>query len=587
MSVNAYGMIFGVDSAMTSKSQHASQMAVAFVLAGLMLGGSSVLASEVPDAGSTLRQLQGLELGKSVPVMPSPSSGTRREPTVQSDQASGPKVRVTRFRFAGNKSLSDAALQKVVAPWTDGEFSFKELSLALDAVAETYRSSGRLARVYFPQQEVSDGEIRIDVLESVMGQLRFLDSTHRMDRDWFASYAQRHLPQQGQEVLTPEIERVVRVANEIPGLSVAGNLVAGQHEGETDLALSVEDRAIFSGLLMADNAGQKSSGSERVIAVLNSSGLSGQGDDWSLTLLKTRGVDYARVDVWLTDPWISGFKLGWLNSDMRYKIVSGDQVVNQPEGGAQSFGFQAAYAIERSQSAQLNWKLSWEHKSFYNQNASGPVSNYGLTVMNQQLAGFFADTWVQGAMNSYVLSLSAGQVGLAGSPNQQDDQKTARTEGRFSKWSYGFTRQQNLDDQWNLTTAFSGQWASQNLDSSEKFYIGGPTSVRAYPASEAGGSRGYQFNIDLHRPFDGDKTVGVFYDHGRVTVAAQPWDQSLNKLDLHGYGVSAQWQMLPKTRLKALASWRTGRNPNPTSTGMDQDGTLKSPRVWLEAAHSF
>jgi hemolysin activation/secretion protein len=270
---------------------------------------------------------------------------------------------------------------------------------------------------------------------------------------------------------------------------------------------------------------------------------------------------------------------------MNYRIVQGDQLSNHPLGSARSFGPQAAYAISRAQGHQLNWKASFEHKGFSNQNATGLVSDYANIVLNQQLSGFSVDG--EGGMNVYHLSFTSGRVGLSGSPNQQDDAATAKTEGGFVKWNYGFTRQQLLSQQWTLSLAYAGQWSRRNLDSSEKFYIGGPSSVRAYPASEGGGARGYQFNLDLRYAVDNQKSVSVFYDYGRVRVAAQPWDNHINDLALHGRGVSAQWDLTPKTRLKATMAWRTGANPNPTASGTDQDGTRKEPRFWFEATQNF
>lgn len=551
----------------------------------LLLGVASADAGEVPDAGSALKQLQGLGSAprpalSEQAVIPAPAQNLKVQ------DVPGPKVRVKRIRFEGNASIEDAVLQEIVKPWTDGDFGFNELSQALDAVSKAYQSAGRVARVFFPQQDVTDGEIRITIVESVMGQVRVLDETRRLDKDWFVNYINRHLPKRGQQFLTPAVEREVRVANEIPGVLAKGSLVAGAQEGETDLALSLEDRPWVSGLLMADNAGQRSSGSERAIAVVNS-GISGRGEATMLTLLKTRGVDYAKADIWLTDPWVSGLKLGALTSSMRYRIVWGDQVVNRPRGDAHSWGVQATYALDRQQQSELTWRGTLERKSLYNEHAGQAVSDYSVTVMTQQLSGFFADGWLQGGVNSYVLSLTAGRVALSGSPNQADDAASARTQGGYSKWTYGLTRLQDLSDGWRLTTGWSGQWAQQNLDSSEKFYIGGSSSVRAYPASEAGGDRGYQFTVDIKRRWSPGTTLGGFYDYGHVKVSAHPWDGAANNLTLRGYGFSAQWQPLASTQLKALLAWRHGRNPNPTPNGNDQDGTMKNPRLWLEAIHSF
>ncbi len=43
----------------------------------------------------------------------------------------------------------------------------------------------------------------------------------------------------------------------------------------------------------------------------------------------------------------------------------------------------------------------------------------------------------------------------------------------------GLERQQSLADAWTLYTAVNGQYGGKNLSSAERFYLGGPTGVRA------------------------------------------------------------------------------------------------------------
>ena len=48
-----------------------------------------------------------------------------------------------------------------------------------------------------------------------------------------------------------------------------------------------------------------------------------------------------------------------------------------------------------------------------------------------------------------------------------------------------------------LFSATAGQLADKNLDTAEKFYLGGPGGVRAYPQGEATGDQGYRLSGEL------------------------------------------------------------------------------------------
>jgi hypothetical protein len=135
-----------------------------------------------------------------------------------------------------------------------------------------------------------------------------------------------------------------------------------------------------------------------------------------------------------------------------------------------------------------------------------------------------------------------------------------------------------------------GQFANKNLDSSEKLYLGGPGGVRAYPVNEAGGSEGYFASLEARARLPMSVDLTGFFDIGSVRVnrdndftgAATP-----NRLTLKGVGVSAGWTAPFGLNLKATVAHRLGSNPNPTSTGRDQDGSLDMNRIWLQASLPF
>jgi hemolysin activation/secretion protein len=200
------------------------------------------------------------------------------------------------------------------------------------------------------------------------------------------------------------------------------------------------------------------------------------------------------------------------------------------------------------------------------------------------------DNFGGGGANNASITLVQGIDDLAGSPNEAADALTTRDAGSFQKLRFSAARQQVITDRFSLYADFSGQAASKNLDSSEKFYLGGPDGVRAYPVNEGGGAEGLLLNLEARERLPANFNAVGFFDWGSVHVnkdnniagAALP-----NTDDLKGVGVSLAWQAKFGLSLKATFAHRLGSNPDPTSTGDDQDGSHIENRVWLQASIPF
>jgi hemolysin activation/secretion protein len=110
------------------------------------------------------------------------------------------------------------------------------------------------------------------------------------------------------------------------------------------------------------------------------------------------------------------------------------------------------------------------------------------------------------------------------------------------------------------------------------------SGVRAYPSSEGGGSEGYLFNLEVRKQLPENFTLTGFYDWGSVLVTKNDATaNSVNNYDLKGVGVSLGWTAPFGFNLKATLARRIGDNPNPTTDGNDQDGSLSKNRLWLQA----
>jgi len=157
----------------------------------------------------------------------------------------------------------------------------------------------------------------------------------------------------------------------------------------------------------------------------------------------------------------------------------------------------------------------------------------------------------------------------------------------YHKWNFTFTRQQTVSRNHTVALVIQGQQAGQLLDSSERFYIGGAQSVRAYPASELGGDRGRMASVEWRWRANEQWVGGPFIDHGRVVSFPTIAGEQRTDLELQGFGANLTWYGPKGLVAKLTWSRRDGKNPRPTATGTDSDGTLKLDRFWLATSVQF
>ena len=102
--------------------------------------------------------------------------------------------------------------------------------------------------------------------------------------------------------------------------------------------------------------------------------------------------------------------------------------------------------------------------------------------------------------------------------------------------------------------------ASKNLDSAEKFYLGGASGVRAYPSSEGGGAEGQLASLELRARLPQNFALSAFYDWGHVTVNRNngfTGASALNAYTLQGAGLTAAWFASFGLNLKATWARRS------------------------------
>jgi len=523
------------------------------------------------DAGSLLRQA---EQELKTTTKPAAKRARRKAVPIVAAKPTDATVQVKRFAFAGNTLISSDALSSALESFTQRPLTLAQLKEAADAITNTYREAGWTVRAYVPKQEINNGVITLHIVEAVFGSASVQgQAPERIEASRLIDMAHAILTQ-GQPMHANDVDRALLLLDDLPGVSVAGNLVEGERDGETNLLISAVDEALVNGNASIDNQGSRATGTDRLSVNLGINSPARMGDSLTLNALKTQGSEYQRL-AYTVPVGYAGWRAGVHASNLRYAVITPEFASLNPFGTATTRGLDLSYPLLRNPLQNVNLALSYDDKQFDN-TSNGTTSSYGIKVFNASLNANQTDQWNGGGITNASVALTTGDK---------------NTETRYNKLNLSLSRLQTLGDTTSAYAAFNIQQANRNLDSSEKMYLGGATGVRAYPASEAGGSDAHTLTLELRERLAYNVTLTGFYDYGWVKAnhdnsVASPANP--NGYYLQGYGASLAWQATQAVDFKATVAQRIGSNAGANSTtGMDGDGTKKVTRIWLSSGIAF
>ncbi|TDM08968.1 MAG: ShlB/FhaC/HecB family hemolysin secretion/activation protein [Ideonella sp. MAG2] len=559
-----------------------NRTALALLCASLTLPAQT---QGLPDAGTLLQQNQPTT---PPPVPQRPEVAATAQAAALTDLP-GPTVAVRAFRFEGRTLLPESTLAAAVAGYLRPDVKLAELQRAAAEVGETYRKAGWVVRSYVPQQDVTDGVITIAIVEAKFGGVQVeADAGLRLRLDLAVERIEA-AQAKGTPLNADALERGLMILNDLPGVKAVGTLQEGQQSGETALALKLSDEPLVTLQTGMDNHGSRSTGSHRaqLTAALNNP--FGRGEQLTAQGIVSSGSEYFRGGFSIP-VGADGLRVGASASLMNYKLVSAEYAMLAAKGQSETLGLEASYPLLRSRQRSLTLSANADLKRFHNQALEVSTSRYRTRSLSLGASGYQFDALGGGGSTSAQFSLVGGHLDLDGSPNQVGDALTTQAGGKFAKLRGSLSRQQQLLGAVSATASLSGQWAAKNLDSSEKFFLGGPHGVRAYPASEGGGSDGVMLNLALRWPVAEGLSLSGLYDWGKVRVNHRNdflGAPLLNSYSLQGAGLSLGWQSGFGLSLNATLARRLGSNPNRSDKGQDQDGTLDLNRLWLDAQLAF
>lgn len=530
-------------------------------------------AATAPDAGQVQQGIDQAPL-----QLPGKQRLDINLPDAPADPAAeaGPRLQVNGFILDGNQALPSAELLTLLADLAGRELSVAQLQGAANRITRLYRERGYpLARAYLPAQEITDGMVKIAVLEGRYGQVQINDQAGLRG----GALAPLTTLQSGDAVQGQSLERSLLLLQDLPGIEVKSTLRPGASTGTTDLLVDVQRAPLIDGAIDADNYGNRFTGEYRLGGTLNLNSPLGLGDRLTLRAMGSEEDQrYGRVAYQLPlGPWAT--QVGVAYSDMDYQLGKDFEDLDA-HGNARITSVFALQPLVRSRDFSLYGQLQFDDKRLKDDiDLFEQKSDKRARVTILSLTGNSRDMLLGGGVNSFALAWSQGSLNLDGVTAQRTDDLTTGTAGQFHKLNPSLVRLQRLSERFSLYTQLQGQWADGNLDSSEKLYLGGAYGVRAYPQGEASGDQGWLANVELRYSLTEAWQLSTFIDHGQVRLNKDTWTDEENHRSLSGAGIGARWAAYG-WQISTVAAWRLG------NADAESD-VARTPRIWAQVVRAF
>ena len=504
------------------------------------------------------------------------SSSVVPRPAAPPPQALGSAaVEIRKLEFVGNSLFTGEQLAALIPLRTSDKYSLSDFRGWTDRISDQYHKSGfPFANAILPQQKIEAGILKIEVIEGRYGQV---SSTGEFLPEEAAPFFENLKP--GNLIEAQLLERTMLIIDDLPMIDVSPTIKPGARFGTGDLIADITRLAASGGEAGIDNLGSRYTGQYRARLSHNLYSKWRFGDELRMKLLASdKDLLLGSVDYEMP---LNGQGLRWQVGIARtsYQLAAEYASLNA-FGLADVFSTRIGYPVVRTQAQNLSVSLGLMSKHLRDEIGLTSTVNRKRTMAVPLTAVFDRrDAFLGGGLFYGNLIWTAGQLNLDDKLRQVDS-VSARSEGQFQKLSFEISRIQTLPLNFTLMARYATQQTSKNLDSSEKYSIGGIYGVRAYPSGQGVGDKGSLTQIELRQKV-GDITGFVFYDEGAVTSNVDPWDgPSAAKEKVSGSGLGIRKELPKGWNWELLMAFRN-------TSALPSDNSSKGPRVLASATYRY
>ena len=496
------------------------------------------------------------------------------------------RIWVARHTFSGENPVTEAELADVLAAHRHKDATLAELEAQADELTKYLHAKGYfVAFAYLAPQSFKDGVVDFTIVPGHYDQIIVNNAS-----DLKEEAIRREMGiSAGELVKKSTLNRGVWLTNDLSRVEANTQLRAGSRQGTTDLIVNVKNKGHrMWGYVGLDNGGYRYTGRYQYSAFVNYASPFREGDLLSVGGVLSNGGMWSGSASYTTPIAKQGERVGVSYARSHYTLGGTFSALDYT-GTAETVSVHWQHNFKRSRDVNIYGTIRLDLKSLEDE-AKGMAYNNPKSARNWVFGvnGDSLDHFWTGGKNTFALHYTHGDLSIDDEMQRVYDAATARTAGQFGKWNLELTRQQHVSERVSLYLSYQRQWATKNLDSSEKMSLGGLNGVRAYPVGEASGDDGWRWTSELRWNLptrEGDDNVWqliAFADGGHVNLYHNklPGYTGPAGRSLYGAGVGVHWSNQANWVARAHYAWKLGSEDAVSDT--DRNG-----RFWFQIYKFF
>ncbi|EQA07130.1 heme/hemopexin transporter protein huxB [Glaesserella parasuis H465] len=407
-------------------------------------------------------------------------------------------------------------LTSITSPYLHQEITLDDLNRLSQQITNYYRDNNYLvAKAFIPPQEINNGELQIFVIKGSLDQVVVRNGS-RLKEDLVMRMVNTTVKSHSYLVKN-ELEKLALLLNDIKGITSALSLKAGQYTGKTDLTVNLKDNKRWNGYISIDNQGNDNTGKYRTTLGNKIYNLVGLGDELHFDVLASNTFDLynLRADYsFIIDGY--GTRVGINSNYLKYKLGANFKDLNA-QGSTYNLGGYITHPTIRTASLRLDSKLAFNHQKLSDEQKS--VDLQQKRKVNTTSIGL-GGSWnsIKEGVTYFSFNTIFGKESHSTNEKKHYLSENYQPKRTFTTFNYSLSHEQFLPKSFSITLAVSGQLADKNLDSGNKFLLGGLSGVKGYQAGTVSVDEGHIIQAELkhYLPVFSKSILvsSLFYDEG-------------------------------------------------------------------------
>lgn len=397
--------------------------------------------------------------------------------------ADGRCAEVQSVLVTGNSLLSDDTIGKITEKYQNRCLDLSAIDQLLGEINGLYRENGYItSRAYIEQQDLSDGILRVVIIEGRIEEMRLNENDQRDRLQLFFAF-----PAEAGDLLNlRDIEQGLDQMNRLRSNAATMQILPGEEIGTSVIQIVNTPSRMIYGSLGRDNTGVSSTGKLQDKASVTVENVLGFNDQWNLNAGKNaRDHDdrrrSERLSFFGSVPY-GYWTLSYLGSYSSYEsTIEGAVQTFSTSGQSTTHKAEVSWIAHRDDVSKTRVDTSVTAKRYRNyvEDTLVQVNSRDLTVGRAAIAH---SRRLADSLTNIELGYERG-LRMLGALKDRDELPETAPRAQFGKWTadasvyWPFQLGQNRLS-YSLTTRW--QYADDTLFGTERIGIGGPYTVRGF-----------------------------------------------------------------------------------------------------------